>query len=88
MYKQTYILKEDMVAGTYNPDHTPSLGDELEKELGKLLQTGRLAPVLHFRAIDYMRRIEKHLNNIYGGRRHARDLALAFILRQVRKGLG
>ena len=78
-------LREDMVAGPYNPDHTPSLGDELEQELGKLLQSGRLAPVLHFRAIDYMRRIEKHLNHIYGGRRHARDRALHFILRQIRK---
>lgn len=77
-----------MVAGPYNPDRRLSLGDELEKELGKLLQSGRLAPVLHSRAIDYMRRTEKLLNGIYGRKRHARDLALQFILRQVRKGLG
>ena len=81
-------VTEDMVAGSYNPDRTLSLGDELEKELGKLLQTGRLAPVLHSRAIDYMRRIEKHLNGIYTGKRHARDHALQFVLQQVRKGLG
>lgn len=81
------MLREDMVAGPYNPDERVSLGDELEQELGKLLQKGRLAPVLHSRAIDLVRRTEKQLNGIYGGRRHARELALQFILRQARKGL-
>jgi hypothetical protein len=77
-------IKEDMVAGVYNPDRTLSFGDELEAELGKRLQAGRLSPVIYNKALDFMRRIEGHLTSIYSGERHGLASAVTFLINKCR----
>ena len=77
-------IKEDMVAGPYNPDRRLSFGDEIEAELGKRLQKGQLSPVIYNKALDYMRRIEGQLTRIYRAERHGLASAVAFLINKCR----
>ena len=77
-------IKEDMVAGPYNPDRRLSFGDEIEAELGKRLQKGQLSPVIYNKALDYMRKIEGHLTRIYRAERHGLASAVAFLINKCR----
>jgi len=77
-------VKEDMVAGPYNPDRRLSFGDQLEAELGKYLQSGRLSPVVYNKALDLMRRIEGQLTSIYSRDRHGLTTALNFLVNKCK----
>ena len=77
-------IKEDMVAGPYNPDRRLSFGDEIKAELGKRLQNGQLSPVIYNKALDYMWRIERHLASIYSKDRHGLASAVTFLINKCR----
>jgi hypothetical protein len=75
-------VKEDMVAGPYNPNRILSFGDQIEAELGKYLQRGQLSPVVYNKALDLMRRIEGQLISIYSRDRHGLATAVSFLIKR------
>ena len=81
------IRKEDMVAGPYNPDRTPSFGDNIVADLGARLRKGQLSPVVYSFAIDLTRRIEKQLTGIYSRGRHGLRAATQLVIAQSCKRL-
>ena len=77
-------LKEDMVAGPYNPNRELSFGDMIVAELNLRLQKGQLSPVIFNKALDYTRRIEKQLEGIYGRESRGLATAIAFVINKVK----
>ena len=81
------LRKEDMVAGPYNPNRTPSFGELIIRELNKQAEVGMISPVVRSYAVDLTKRLEKQLTHIYGGSRHGLQQALAVVLRLTRNHL-
>lgn len=77
-------VKEDMVAGSYNPNRELSFGDMIVAELNLRLQKGQLSPVVFNKALDYTRRIEKQLEGIYGRNSRGLATAVAFVINKVK----
>ena len=77
-------LKEDMVAGPYNPNRELSFGDMIAAELSLRLHKGQLSPVIYNKALDFTRRIEGQLEGIYGRNGRGLAIAVAFIINKVK----
>lgn len=80
-------IKEDMVAGTYNPGKELSFGDLIVQELEKRRASGSLSPVLHSYAVDLTRKIHNQLYHIYGRSRHGLQQAVMAVLSLTHKRL-
>jgi len=82
MYKKK--VKEDMVAGFYNPDRSLSFVDMIVAELEARMQKGQLSPVIYNKGVDLARKVGGQLTSIYSGRPRGLLTAVNFIINKCR----
>lgn len=78
----------DMIASQPGPYLAPpTLIDMVGREVEKLRDSGRISPLVHARSQDLIPILRTSIMNIYGGRVNGLEQAVAFLLKQARRGV-
>ena len=78
----------DMIASQPGPVLAPpTLIDLVGREVEKLRDSGRISPLVHARSRDLLPILRTSIMNTYGGRVNGLEQALAFLLKQARRGI-
>lgn len=78
----------DMIASQPGPALAePTLIDLLAREIEKLRDSGHLSPLIYARSRDLLPILRTSIMNIYGRRDRGLQQALAFLLKQARRGV-
>jgi hypothetical protein len=85
-----YRIKEagDMIASQPGPVLAqPTLIDLLAREIEKMNDSGAISPLIYARSRDLLPILRTSIMNIYGRRDSGLQQALAFLLKQARRGV-